>query len=77
MVMYILVIVSMHVYYQNFEPQNTGVNECHLGYSVVEESPGKVDIQTVLSCLRKTKQKTKIWKLAVLHSWGLGMETSH
>ena len=44
--MYILVIVSMHVYYQNFEPQNTGVNECHLGYSVVEESPGKVDIQT-------------------------------
>ena len=27
--MYIFVIVSMHAYYQNFEPQSTGVSEWH------------------------------------------------
>lgn len=42
--MYIFIIVSMHAYYQNFEPQSTGVSECHLGYSLMEESPGKVDV---------------------------------
>lgn len=63
--------VSVHAYYQNFEPQSTGLSECRLRYSLMKEAPGKVNVWTRLDCKRKTKQETKIWKLTVLYSWGL------
>lgn len=40
------------------------------------ESHGKVHVWTILDCKRKTKQKTKIWKLDVLYSWGLQWKPS-
>ena len=71
--MNVFVNVSVQAYYQNLEHWG----ECQLEYILMEESQGKVNVWTLLNCKRETKEKTKIWKLAVLCSWGLGMDTSH